>query len=209
MFIRIVRTTGDAAGREEGVTRWRENIQSRLKEQPGYLGAVILAGLGSGEGSTITYWRDRQSLQATAHLSAELRSRAAELTGRTVTEIDEFELLLAERDKPVTAPAFLRSSDMKVDPGRIDAAVAALRERSLPVLRQHRGFRGLVCAANRETGRTIVSSSWDALEDLRSSDEAIAGIRKEAAEAVGATSVKVEEWEAIFAEMPAEATSAS
>lgn len=207
MFIRIVRTTGSAEPeqRQAALRAWQENIEPVLKQQKGYLGAVILAAVGSGDGSSITYWQDEQALEASGAATQSLRDRSPQLTGRQVTEIDTFEITFMERMKPVSTPAFLRSNELISDLSKIDTGTAMVRDRVFPAVKGQPGFRALVSAVNRRTGRTLVSTTWDSMEDLERSEAAVVDLREESARATGATGVKVEKWEAIYAEVPAQA----
>jgi heme-degrading monooxygenase HmoA len=67
----------------------------------------------------------------------------------------------------------------------IDAGVAFLRDKVIPEIQGHRGFRGLMSSGNRSTGDFGILGLWDTLEDLEATDSAVSKLRVEAMAALG------------------------
>jgi len=80
----------------------------------------------------------------------------------------------------------LRINEVTVSPARVDELGGVLSNKALPVVAEQNGCRGLLCAANRATGECAIVSMWDTRESLDASEEAIAYIRGETVDAVGA-----------------------
>lgn len=80
----------------------------------------------------------------------------------------------------------LRINEVTVSPARVDELGGVLSNKALPVVAEQNGCRGLLCAANRATGECAIVSMWDTRESLDASEEAIAYIRSETVDAVGA-----------------------
>jgi hypothetical protein len=87
-------------------------------------------------------------------------------------------------------------------PGQVDALVAFLRDTAIPAARSQRGYRSSRVFVNRQTGRALVSTVWDTAADRESSEAAMAGLRRQAAEVSQASGqVKVTLYEVILAEL--------
>ena len=80
----------------------------------------------------------------------------------------------------------LRINDVTVSPARVDELGDVLSNKALPVVQAQKGYRGLLCTADRATGSCAIVSVWDSKEALDASEQAIAGIRSETVDAVAA-----------------------
>ena len=80
----------------------------------------------------------------------------------------------------------LRINDVTVSPARVDELGDVLSNKALPVVMQQEGCQGLMCAADRATGNCAIVSMWDSKKSLDASEKAIATIRSETIDAVGA-----------------------
>ena len=80
----------------------------------------------------------------------------------------------------------IRINDVTVSPSRVDELGEVLANKALPVVKAQSGYQGLLCAADRATGNCNIVSLWDTRESLDGSEKAIASIRSETVDAVGA-----------------------
>ncbi len=204
MYMRVSRVEGlkDVSQILEGVT---QNTIPVLKQQPGYVGAFIVAEPGTEVAGTVTFWQDRQAVEASEAVTAELRAKAgarAAEAGARITETDVFEILMLERTKAPEAGAFIRVNDLSADAARIDQGLAFVRDKVHPAVRNLQGFRSISVSANRESGRTLVGTTWDTLQDLKDSEAAVADLRQEGVRAAGASGVRVEVEEILWIELP-------
>lgn len=76
----------------------------------------------------------------------------------------------------------------------MDAGIGFLRDEVVPAVQAMDGCLGMSMMADRESGRCIVTSSWDSMDDMRASDAAIAPMRERAGNLLGGLPF-VEEWE--------------
>jgi quinol monooxygenase YgiN len=86
----------------------------------------------------------------------------------------------------------IRINDVTVSPARVDELGDVLSNKALPVVRAQKGFRGLLCAADRATGNCAIVSIWESKEALDASEQAIASIRSETVDAVAAQLNRIE-----------------
>lgn len=89
---------------------------------------------------------------------------------------------------------FARSTMIKGDPGTLDAAIGYIRDDVMPAITSLEGCVGMSVVADRESGRCIATSSWEAQDLMRASDDALAPYRSRAGEILGG-SPQVDEWE--------------
>ena len=82
----------------------------------------------------------------------------------------------------------------------IDAAVALVREKVVPALRDQKGYRGVTVSGNAESGEVGVLTMWDSLADLEASESAVAHLRDETVAAAGG-SVTVTKMEQVITEV--------
>lgn len=80
----------------------------------------------------------------------------------------------------------LRINEVTVSPARVDELGGVLSNKALPVVMDQKGCRGLLCTASRATGDCAIVSLWDTRESLDASEQAIASIRTETVDVVGA-----------------------
>jgi heme-degrading monooxygenase HmoA len=67
----------------------------------------------------------------------------------------------------------------------IEAGVNFAREKVLPLLREQKGYRGMVVNADRDGGVFAVLSLWDTAEDRDATESILAPSRQEGAEIIG------------------------
>jgi quinol monooxygenase YgiN len=92
---------------------------------------------------------------------------------------------------------YARSTTFRGDPAALDEGIAYTRDKVLPAVQQMDGCIGLSMLVDRSTGRCIVTSSWDDVDALHRSAEAIRGIREMAVSTVRGVEgdTEVVEWE--------------
>jgi hypothetical protein len=76
----------------------------------------------------------------------------------------------------------------------VDDGIAFCRDEVFPLCRELPGCVGLSMIVDRESGRCIVTTSWDSAESMRASATRVQPIRQRAGEILGGTA-EVAEWE--------------
>lgn len=89
---------------------------------------------------------------------------------------------------------YARSTTFHADPHRIDEALAYLRDRAMPALMGMDGFVGLSMLADRDSGRCIITSSFEDLAALHRSASEMRGIRARTADILQSPQA-LEEWQ--------------
>lgn len=90
---------------------------------------------------------------------------------------------------------YARSTTILADPSMVDRGIAFVRDQVWPMVRDMDGCLGLSLIVDRETGRSITTTSWDSEESLRASGELVRGVRARGLEITAAMGEpSVEEW---------------
>ena len=200
MFVRVTRF--DSAPDRIGavIESFQRSGMVNLTRLEGFLGGAVLVDSGAGNGHVVTYWEGADSMQASEETAHALRSQAAQqLEGLKIGEIDSFEILVEERVAPPRAGTFVRVNEVHGSPSKVDDVAAMVRERSAS--KDLAGFRAVIMGANRETGRMIISTSWETAADRDASDQALRELREKGSAVAGAPTVHVSLYEAAFIEV--------
>jgi quinol monooxygenase YgiN len=89
---------------------------------------------------------------------------------------------------------FARSTTVHADPQRIDQGVDYIRDEVMPAVQSMPGCMGLSMLCDRDSGRCIVTTSWDSEESMSATREAVRAMREQAADVMGGQ-FDVQEWE--------------
>ena len=89
---------------------------------------------------------------------------------------------------------YARSTTVQGDPQRIDEGIAYIRDEVMPAVQGMAGCMGLSMLCARDTGRAIVTTSWDSEESMSASREAVRAMREQATDVMGGQ-FDVQEWE--------------
>jgi hypothetical protein len=89
---------------------------------------------------------------------------------------------------------YARSTTIQAQPLSVDIGIAHVRDVVMPALQDINGYVGLSLLVDRQSGRCIMTSSWQTMEAMRASAERVAPVRDRAALMFDG-SAKVEEWD--------------
>ena len=88
---------------------------------------------------------------------------------------------------------YARSTTVLAKRESIDAGIAHIRDVALPALQRMDGFIGLSLLVNRDSGRCILTCSWESKAAMRAPAGPVGVIRDRAVEILGGT-MRVAEW---------------
>lgn len=88
-----------------------------------------------------------------------------------------------------------RSTTIRAQTSKIDAGIAHIRDEVMPALGDIDGYVGLSLLVDRESGRCIVTTSWQSEDAMRASAGQVKSVRNRAAEVFGGGDTEVAEWE--------------
>jgi heme-degrading monooxygenase HmoA len=90
---------------------------------------------------------------------------------------------------------YARTTTMEAMPSSVEAGIAYVRDRVMPLLKGLEGYVGLSLLADRSSGRCITTSAWESEEAMRASAPAVQDVRSRAAEIFGGGTPTIEEWD--------------
>ncbi|MGW2252662.1 hypothetical protein ACWCXH_21040 [Kitasatospora sp. NPDC001660] len=197
MFVRTVYATGHPDRIDRTLDGLRAEAVGLLSVLPGYLGYGLYADRALGKIAMSSWWA---SAQAERDSDQELGERRAELLAPlagTVTT-DVWEVVAAAPPGEAGPGAGFRLVRAEVDPAKVDRLAGVFRERALPVLEKTGGFVTGAMLVDRSRGRVAVGSIFADRAGLEASRGPQADARAQAAAAVGATVVSLEEFEVVL-----------
>jgi heme-degrading monooxygenase HmoA len=194
MYVRLIRVQGstDRAQQEAAQKTFLEQFVPPVQKAAGYAGFFLGIDRASGVSCSVTYWQDEAAASASAP-SQELLQKAEQALNCKVEDVDTLEMVYLERVKAPAPGVWMRSNDARDEALDVEARLKTARERLYPLLSGQAGFRTLALAVNRETGRIVVSSTWDTREHMERSEAALGDIRAEARDR--GLAARVERWE--------------
>lgn len=101
---------------------------------------------------------------------------------------------------------WVRMSTLQGSPGQsdeeIEQQIKILRENILPMVRQMKGYKGVLSVGDRSTGKAVSLTFWESEEAMRASEEAANKLRQQAADEVQEQITSVERFEVYINEAP-------
>ena len=201
MYGRMTRLQTSPDAVEKGIAFFKENVVPKARTTPGNAGAVLLVDRKTGTAIGITLWETTQALNASEQLGISSRTEGAAATGGSIVDVDRYEQVMVDRSQPPKAGVFVRLNTVAGAPDKVENVIKFMQKQALPVIQAQKGYRATIMNVNRLTGRSTVSTVWDTMADLEASEPKVSGLRQDAADAAGASDVKVEVFETAFAEI--------
>lgn len=90
---------------------------------------------------------------------------------------------------------YARTTSLMADPAAVDAGIAFVRDDVWPLLRDMEGCIGLSMVVDRQSGRSIVTSSWTDEHTLHESAARVLSIRSRGVDVTRSQPPEVNEWE--------------
>jgi heme-degrading monooxygenase HmoA len=190
---------------DKGIAFFKDTVLPNARSIPGNAGAVLLVDRKAGTAIGITFWETAQALNASEQFGINNRTQSAATTGGSIVNVDRFEQVIADRAQPAKAGTFVRMNTVLGTPDKLDNVVKFMQKQVVPQLQAQKGYRATIMSVDRTTGRSTVSTIWDTLADLEASEPKVSSLRRDAADAAGASEVQVEIFETAVAEIKAPA----
>jgi hypothetical protein len=100
---RVSRIEGDPSQMDEGAQHARSEIMPRLRELPGYKGALGLVDRSSGRTLLVSFWESEQAMRSSEQPAEGLRKQAAEAGGGRITGVERYQVMYAKEPSEVGA----------------------------------------------------------------------------------------------------------
>jgi heme-degrading monooxygenase HmoA len=90
---------------------------------------------------------------------------------------------------------YARSTTMVADPRAVEEGIAFVRDQVWPSVKDMDGCLGISMLLDRESGKAIITTSWETEEAIAASREPVRSLRERGTEVTGSSDPVVEEWE--------------
>ncbi len=96
MYARVTTLEGPPDKIDDATRHVREQVLPQLQKMDGFKGFVALADRQSGKVLGVAFWESEEVLRATEEAVSRVRSGAAEATGGTVADVEQYEVSVFE-----------------------------------------------------------------------------------------------------------------
>lgn len=183
-----------------GIAVFRDEVLPALQDMTGCVGMSLLTDRDSGRCIVTTAWEDQSAMQASAQEVRLFRDRAARVLGATA-EVDEWQIAAVHRDHRSGAGACVRATWLQVRPDQFDQAVEFYKTTVLPEIEQLDGFCSTSMMIDRDSGRAVVSTTYDSRDAMERSRDTARSLRTALLRDLGADQLDVGEFELAIARL--------
>ena len=200
MYARSTTVRGKPEALEDAIAYVRDKIMPAVQQMDGSIGLSMLVDRTSGRCVVTTAWADHESLRGSAEGVMAMRRRAGEImAGPTV--VQEWEVALMHRLHSAHHGACARVIWTDGDPADADRMIDQFRKGVLPQLEDLPGCCSVSVLMDRDTGRAVVTTTYDSPQDMIAAREQATAIREEFSREVDRTITEVAEFELIVAHL--------
>jgi heme-degrading monooxygenase HmoA len=186
---------------DAGVAFIRDEVMQTLMGMDGCIGLSMLVDRTSGRSITTSAWQDQDSMRAGDEQLRPLRSRAAEMMAGGEPQVEAWEIAVLHRDHPSQPGACVRVTWLQMDPQQLDRGVGVIKNSALPAMETYDGFCSASLLINRESGRAVVSVTFDSREAMERNRERGQQVRAQTAQEMNAEVIEVAEFELALAHL--------
>ncbi len=183
-----------------GIAMFRDEVMPALQNMTGCVGMSLMADRESGSCIVTTAWENRAAMHISAADVRPFRERARQVLGANAT-VDEWEIAAVHRDHRSADGACVRATWLKARPDRFDQTVEFYKAAVLPEIERLDGFCSSSLMCDRETGRAVVSTTYDSQDAMERSRDAARSLRTALLRDFGADQLDVGEFELVIARL--------
>jgi heme-degrading monooxygenase HmoA len=187
---------------DAGVAHLRDEVMPALQGIDGCVGVSLLVDRESGRCIATSAWDTEEAMRASADRIQPIRDRAAEMFGGSPT-VEEWEIAALHRDHRSHDGACVRATWVTSDPARIDQNVEFYKTSVLPELENLDGFCSASLMIDRESGRSVATTSFDSREAMERNRDQSTALKNAKIEEAGVEEADEREFELALAHLRA------
>ena len=184
-----------------GVAHIEKSDRYVVEAAPGNRGLTTLVDRKTGVIVAISYWDDLGHSSEAALTKA--REGAAEAAGGALIT-ENFEIAVTERRAVPDPGATVQMTRMQLDPLRVDAGLAFVRDELLQRLSACSGLCSAELLIDRVIGNGLLVTTWTDQEAAGRAEALLDGLRRDAETAAGATFPRSESYMLVWRSAPAD-----
>lgn len=201
MHARSITIMASPESADAGIAFVRDEVMPMLLGMDGCIGLSMLVDRTSGRCIATSAWRDEQAMRASDAELRPVRERAAEMLGGSRPEVEEWEIAVLHRDHTSAEGACVRATWLRMDPQQLDRGVDVFKMGALRSVEEFDGFCSASLFVNRQSGRAVISVTFDSRDGMERSRERGKGLREQLAGETNAEIVDVCEFELALAHL--------
>ena len=200
MYARSTTVRGKPQAMDDGIAYVRDKVMPTIQPMEGCVGLSMLAERETGRCIVTTSWVDHDALRASADGVVAMRQRAADIMGGPA-EVQEWEVALMHRLHTAHHGACARVIWSDGEPADTDRMLDSFRMGVLPRLDDLPGCCSVSLMIDRDTGRAVLTTTYDSPQDMAAARDTAAGMREEFAQQMHRTVTEVAEFELVVAHL--------
>jgi quinol monooxygenase YgiN len=200
MYARSTTVRGNPQAMDDGIAFVRDTVMPAVRKLNGCIGLSMLADRDSGRCIVTTSWADAEAMNASASGVMAMRERAADIMGGPA-DVEEWEIALMHRLHDAHHGACARVIWHDGDPADVDHMIDTFRMTILPKLADLPGCCSVSVMLDRDSGRAVVTTTYDSPQDMRQARERAQSMREEFIRQLNRTVTEVAEFELVLAHL--------
>ena len=200
MHARSTTVRGTPQALDDGIAYIRDTVMPALRGMDGCVGLSMLAERDSGRCIVTTSWVDADAMHRSAGGVMAMRQRAAEVMGGPA-DVQEWEIALMYRLHQAHHGACARVIWNDGDAADMDHMVDSFRMTVLPQLEDLPGCCSVSVMIDRDTGKAVVTTTYDSPQDMVAARERATQMRQEFTQRMNRTITEVAEFELVLAHL--------
>lgn len=201
MHARSITIMASPESADAGIAFVRDEVMPMLLGMDGCIGLSMLVDRTSGRCIATSAWQNEQAMRASDAELRPVRERAAEMLGGSRPEVEEWEIAVLHRDHTSAEGACVRATWLRMDPQQLDRGVDVFKMGALRSVEEFDGFCSASLFVNRQSGRAVISVTFDSRDGMERSRERGKGLREQLAGETNAEIVDVCEFELALAHL--------
>jgi hypothetical protein len=180
------------------VARVRDEMMPAVLAADGSVGLSMLVNRRSGRCIVTSAWRTAEAATAEERMPPMIDSAAA---GAETPEVEDWEIAVLHRDHTSAQGACVRVTWLRLDAQQIDRGVDVFKMGALRSVEEFDGFCSASLFVNRQSGRAVISVTFDSRDAMERSRERGKELREQMARETNAEVVDVCEFELAVAHL--------
>jgi hypothetical protein len=200
MYARSTTVRGDPRRIDDGIAYVRDEVMPAVQQMSGCVGLSMLCDRETGRCIITSAWADESSMHMTESAVHPFRERAKEVFGGLV-EVNEWEIAVLHRMREAPDGACTRVTWTHGDPAEMDRTTDTVRMALIPRLEDLDGFCSISVMINRDNGMCALAATYASRDAMRRTSEAVAAMRDEFTQQLGAQVTDIAEFELAVAHL--------
>jgi quinol monooxygenase YgiN len=197
MYARTTTVHADPQRIDDGIANVRDEVMPAVQSMPGCMGLSMLVDRSTGRCIVTTSWDSAESMSASREAVRAMREQASDVMGGQF-EVQEWEIVALHRAHRAPEGACCRVTWTRGDPARLDEMTETVRTALMPRLDEIPGFSSVSIMADRQSGMSVLTATYDDRRSLDASSGTVQAMREQFLEQTGRELVDIAEFDVVI-----------